>query len=59
MLFVTRQCLGNWDGTVSVEYALIAALISTAVVAALTVLGPTLNNAFFTAVAGAISAAAP
>lgn len=59
MLCVAKHCLDDWDGTVSVEYALIAGLISMAVVAALSALGPTLNDAFFTSVAGTISAAAP
>jgi Flp pilus assembly pilin Flp len=59
MLCVAKQCLANWDGTVSIEYALIAGLISMAIVAALMTLGPTLNDAFFTAIAGTIGAAAP
>jgi Flp pilus assembly pilin Flp len=59
MLSVAKQCLEDWDGTVAIEYVLIAGLVSMAVVAALTALGPTLNDAFFTAVAGTIGAAAP
>lgn len=59
MFCVAKHCLDDWDGTVSIEYALIAGLVSMAVVAALTVLGPSLNDAFFTSVAGTISAAAP
>lgn len=59
MLCAAKHCLDEWDGTVSIEYALIAALISMAIVSALSVLGPTLNDAFFTSVAGTISAAAP
>jgi Flp pilus assembly pilin Flp len=59
MLSIAKSCLDDWDGTVSIEYALIAGLISMAVVAALTALGPTLNDAFFTSIAGTVSAAAP
>jgi Flp pilus assembly pilin Flp len=59
MLSIAKHCLDDWDGTVSIEYALIAGLISMAVVAALTALGPTLNDAFFTSIAGTVSAAAP
>jgi Flp pilus assembly pilin Flp len=59
MLCVAKHCLDDWDGTVSIEYALIAGLVSMAVVAVLAALGSTLNDAYFTSIAGTISAAAP
>jgi Flp pilus assembly pilin Flp len=59
MLCVAKHCLNDWDGTVSIEYALIAGLVSMALVAVLAALGSTLNDAYFASIAGTISAAAP
>jgi Flp pilus assembly pilin Flp len=59
MLCVAKHCLDDWDGAVSIEYALIAGLVSMAVVAVLAALGSTLNDAYFTSIAGTISAVVP
>ena len=55
MLCATRECPENGNGTVTIGYA----LISMAIVSALLALGPTQNDAIFTAIAGAVSAVAP
>jgi Flp pilus assembly pilin Flp len=59
MLCVAKLCMERWDGAVAIEYALIAGLIALPIVAALTVLGATVNDAFFTTIADAIVGAAP
>ena len=59
MLWTATRCLSSQSGSNSIEYTLIGALISIAIVAGLSVLGPTLNAAFFTGVATTISTAAP
>jgi len=59
MLCVAKHCLDDRDGTVSIEYALIAGLVSMAVVAVLAALGSMLNDAYFTSIAGTISAVVP
>jgi Flp pilus assembly pilin Flp len=59
MLRVAKLCVERWDGTVAIEYALIAGFIALAIVSALTALGTTLNATYFSAIAGALVAAAP
>jgi Flp pilus assembly pilin Flp len=59
MLCVAKHGTERWDSTVAIEYALIAGLIVLSIVAALTALGPILNDAFFTTIAGTIVGAAP
>jgi Flp pilus assembly pilin Flp len=59
MLCAAKHCMERWDGTVAIEYALIAGLIALSIVTALTVLGTTLNDAFFTPIAGMVAGSAP
>jgi Flp pilus assembly pilin Flp len=59
MLCVAKHCLDDWDGSVSLEDALLAGLVSMAVVAVLAALGSMLNAAYFTSIAGTISAVTP
>ncbi len=59
MSCVAKLCMERWDRAVAIEYAPIAGLIALSIVAALTMLGPTLNDAFFAAIAGVIVGAAP
>jgi pilus assembly protein Flp/PilA len=59
MTRLVQRCLASRAGATSIEYTLIAALISVVIVTAVTTVGTTLNSAFFTAIAGTLSAAAP
>jgi Flp pilus assembly pilin Flp len=59
MLCDAKLCMECWDATVAIEYAVIAGQIALSIVTALTVLGPTLNDVFFTTIAGMIVGAAP
>ena len=54
MLNVIRQFMKEEDGTTAVEYGLMIALISAALVAAVALLGTNLTNRF-TAVAGIVA----
>ena len=59
MSCVAKLCMERWDRAVAIEYAPIAGLIALSIVAALTMLGPTLNDTFFTTIADVIVGAAP
>jgi Flp pilus assembly pilin Flp len=55
MLSDVKRCRDSERGATSIEYTLIAAPVSIAIITALDAVGTTLNTAFFSAIAGTIN----
>jgi pilus assembly protein Flp/PilA len=58
---ITRKLVGDRKGATAIEYGLIAALVSVAIIGGLQVVGPAINGAFVTVgnQVNAANAAAP
>lgn len=54
MLQVMRKCLVNVDGATAIEYAMIAGLISIAIVIGVRAIGTTISAQFFGPVSSAL-----